>query len=74
MPTYDKSLQLLQEWVKNERLRRHAYAVEAAMEHYAQHFGEDVELWRMTGLLHDLDYERHPSPEEHPFVGGCPSS
>lgn len=39
------------------------------MEHYARLFNEDVELWRMTGLLHDMDYERHPSLEEHPFVG-----
>lgn len=39
------------------------------MEHYAHHFDEDVDLWRMTGLLHDMDYEKHPSEEEHPFVG-----
>lgn len=39
------------------------------MELYARQFGEDVDLWRMTGLLHDMDYERHPTPAEHPFVG-----
>ncbi len=69
MPTYDEALALFHEWTRSESLRKHAYAVEAAMEHYARHFGEDVELWRMTGLLHDLDYERHPTPEEHPRVG-----
>ena len=39
------------------------------MERYAELSGADVDLWRMTGLLHDMDYEKHPSPEEHPFVG-----
>jgi putative nucleotidyltransferase with HDIG domain len=39
------------------------------MEHYARHFDEDVEAWRITGLLHDMDYERHPTLAEHPFVG-----
>lgn len=69
MPSYDDALLLFHEWTQSESLRRHAYAVEAAMEQYAVAFGEDVELWRMTGLLHDMDYERHPSLEEHPFVG-----
>ncbi|ARA92712.1 HAD family hydrolase [Rhodothermaceae bacterium RA] len=69
MPSYDDALALFHEWTASDSLRRHAYAVEAAMEHYACVFGEDVELWRMTGLLHDMDYEKHPTPEEHPFVG-----
>ena len=69
MISYDSALALFHEWTKTERLHRHAYAVEAAMEYYAEKFGEDVNLWRITGLLHDMDYERHPSPEEHPFVG-----
>ena len=69
MPTYDDALALFHEWTKTESLRRHAYAVEAAMEYYAQKFGEDVELWRLTGLLHDMDYEKHPTLDEHPFVG-----
>lgn len=69
MPTYDESLVLFHEWTKTESLRRHAYAVEAAMEFYAQKFGEDVDVWRMTGLLHDMDYEKHPTQDEHPFIG-----
>lgn len=69
MPTYDESLDLFHEWTQSESLRKHAYAVEAGMEFYANHFGEDVALWRMTGLLHDMDYEKHPTPDEHPFVG-----
>jgi putative nucleotidyltransferase with HDIG domain len=68
MPSYDDALKLFHEWTHSESLRRHAYAVEASMEHYANLFGEDLQLWRMTGLLHDMDYERHPSREEHPFV------
>lgn len=69
MPSYDDAVKLFHEWTETESLRRHAYAVEAAMAHYAREFGEDEELWRMTGLLHDMDYEKHPSPEEHPYVG-----
>ncbi len=69
MPTYDDALALFHDWTKTESLRRHAYAVEAAMAHYARLFGEDEETWRIAGLLHDMDYERHPSLEEHPFVG-----
>ncbi len=69
MPSYDDALSLFHEWTTTESLRRHAYAVEAAMAHYALHFGEDEALWRMTGLLHDMDYEKHPTPDKHPFVG-----
>ena len=69
MPTYDEALELFHEWTTSDSLRRHAYAVEAAMEAYAELFDEDVTLWRITGLLHDMDYERHSTPEEHPYVG-----
>jgi len=68
-PSYDDAATLFHEWTEGESLRRHAYAVEAAMAEYARHFGEDEVLWRMTGLLHDMDYEKHPTREEHPFVG-----
>jgi predicted hydrolase (HD superfamily) len=73
MPSYDDALLLFHAWTQSESLRRHAYAVEAAMAEYAAEvFGlpeNEVARWRMAGLLHDMDYERHPSPEEHPFVG-----
>lgn len=68
-PSYEDSLTLFHEWTESESLRKHAYAVEAGMAFYAERFGEDVELWRITGLLHDMDYEKHPTQEEHPFVG-----
>ena len=69
MPTYEEALELFHEWTEGDSLRRHAYAVEAGMHFYAEKLGEDVDLWRMTGLLHDMDYEKHPTQEEHPFVG-----
>jgi putative nucleotidyltransferase with HDIG domain len=69
MPTYADALGLFHDWTETESLRRHAYAVEAAMAEYAERLGEDTERWRIAGLLHDMDYERHPDPSEHPFVG-----
>jgi putative nucleotidyltransferase with HDIG domain len=69
MPSYDDALRLFHEWTHADSLRRHAYAVEAGLGYYARHFGEDETLWRMTGLLHDMDYERYPSPENHPYIG-----
>jgi putative nucleotidyltransferase with HDIG domain len=61
--------QLLTAHTTKENLLKHALAVEAAMRAYARHFDEDEELWGVTGLLHDLDYEKHPNMEEHPFAG-----
>jgi putative nucleotidyltransferase with HDIG domain len=69
-----RALDILHEWVKSESLRKHCYAVADSMKHFAQLRGEDADLWETVGLLHDMDYERHPnlehSPTEgHPFVG-----
>ena len=60
---------LLHEWTEGGGLRAHARGVEASMRAYARKYEENEELWGITGLLHDLDYEKHPSPEEHPQVG-----
>jgi putative nucleotidyltransferase with HDIG domain len=60
---------LLTEFTASENLRKHALAVEACMRAYARKFGEAEDTWGVTGLIHDFDYEKHPTPEEHPFVG-----
>jgi len=61
--------QLLTTYTKNESLLKHALGVEAAMRAYARKFGDDEELWGVTGLIHDFDYELHPTAEEHPAWG-----
>jgi putative nucleotidyltransferase with HDIG domain len=66
MPDRAEAVRLLEEWVENEGLRKHMYAVEAAVRHYAKLRGEDEELWGLAGLLHDLDWEKHP--DQHPLV------
>ena len=60
---------LLCEYTPSESLRKHAKAVEACMRAYARQYGEDEEKWALTGLIHDFDYERWPSAEDHPFRG-----
>ena len=69
LPPRDDLLALLYEHTEGAGLRKHMLAVEAAMRAYARTMGGDEELWGATGLLHDFDYEKHPSREEHPFVG-----
>ena len=65
----EESYDLMREWTQSDSLRKHMLAVEAAMRAYARRFGEDEERWGVTGLLHDMDYEKHPTPAEHPMVG-----
>jgi putative nucleotidyltransferase with HDIG domain len=59
-PTRDEAWQLVEEWVQSDSLRKHLLGVEAAMRAYARKWGEDEEMYAVTGLLHDLDYERYP--------------
>src|SRR5712672_1618851 len=70
----DRAQNILHDWVQSESLRKHCYAVADAMKHFAQLRREDADLWEAVGLLHDMDYERHPNLERsgtegHPFVG-----
>jgi putative nucleotidyltransferase with HDIG domain len=62
-------LQLLQEFTKSESLLKHAYAVETCVKAYAEKLNEDVAYWGNVALLHDFDYEKYPTAEEHPFKG-----
>jgi putative nucleotidyltransferase with HDIG domain len=67
--TRDRAWETLTEHTKSEPLRRHALAVEASVAAYARKFGEDEEFWRATALLHDFDYEIHPTLDKHPQDG-----
>ena len=67
--TRDDAWQLLTEWTQSDSLRKHALAVEAAVRGYARLFGEDEEGWGIVALLHDFDYERYPTLDQHPFRG-----
>jgi putative nucleotidyltransferase with HDIG domain len=69
----DRAQSILHDWVQSESLRKHCYAVADSMKHFAQLRGENADLWEAVGLLHDMDYERHPNIERsptqgHPFV------
>jgi putative nucleotidyltransferase with HDIG domain len=68
-PTRDDAWQLFCEWTESDSLRKHALGVEAAMRAYARKYGEDEELWAVAGIVHDLDYERHPDLDTgHPRI------
>lgn len=69
LPTREAALALLHEWVPNVNLRKHCYAVEAAMRAYARKMSGDEERWALAGLIHDFDWERHPDLERHPVKG-----
>ncbi len=65
----EQAWELLCEYTKKDNLIKHALAVEAGMKAYARKFNEDEEVWGIVGLLHDFDYERYPTAQEHPFKG-----
>src|SRR5438270_11934222 len=68
MPTRNDAYKLMTSHVKNENLQKHILAVEAAMRFYARKYGEDEELWAMTGLLHDAAEEEYPDLREHTYM------
>jgi putative nucleotidyltransferase with HDIG domain len=65
----EEGLSLVREYVKSESLVKHMLSVEACMRFYAEKFGEDVETWGLLGLIHDFDWEIHPTLEQHPIEG-----
>jgi putative nucleotidyltransferase with HDIG domain len=65
----ESATELMHEYVQNENLRKHMYSVAEAMRAYAQKFGEDEDKWAAVGILHDFDWEIHPTAEEHPIKG-----
>jgi predicted hydrolase (HD superfamily) len=67
--TREEAIALVREFIKNEGLVRHMLCVEAAMRFYAEKFGEDIETWGLLGLIHDFDWEIHPTLNEHPSKG-----
>src|SRR6516162_8869529 len=73
-PLAARAQAILHDWVQSESLRKHCYAVADSMKQFAKSRGQDADLWEAVGLLHDMDYERHPNLERsatngHPFVG-----
>ena len=71
LPSRAQSVALLETWVSNPNLRKHMLGVEAAMRAYAKHYSEDEEFWGQAGLLHDFDYERYPTLQDHPYKGAA---
>ncbi len=69
MITREQALEILHEYTKSEGLRKHALAVEACVTSYARHYGEDEAKWSVTALLHDFDWEIHPTLPDHPMKG-----
>ena len=69
MPDRAAAWNLLTEYTQSESLRKHALAVESCMRAYARKFGADEELWGVVGLIHDFDYEKYPTAQEHPYKG-----
>jgi putative nucleotidyltransferase with HDIG domain len=69
IPRLDRHWKLLTEFTQSESLRKHALAVEACMRAYARKFSADEELWGTVGLIHDFDYEKYPTAQEHPYKG-----
>ena len=69
--TRERAWETLTKYTQSEALRRHALAVEASTGWYARYFGEDEELWRVVALLHDFDYEIHPTLDQHPQDGAA---
>jgi putative nucleotidyltransferase with HDIG domain len=69
LPSRESAWGLLCEYTQSENLRKHMLAVEACMRAYAKKFGESEDEYSLAGLLHDFDYEKYPTPAEHPFVG-----
>lgn len=67
--TRSEAFELLREFTRSDSLIKHALSVEAAMRHYAAHFGHDEELWGVVGLIHDFDYQRWPNPPDHTREG-----
>ncbi|HTR97476.1 MAG TPA: HD domain-containing protein [Candidatus Acidoferrales bacterium] len=69
LPTRGQALALLNEWVQNPALRKHCLCVECAMRAYARKLGGDEARWGLAGLIHDFDWERHPTADLHPMKG-----
>lgn len=69
VPSREEAVDLLLKYTKSVSLQKHAFGVEQVMRAYAKKYDEDVEMWGITGLLHDFDYESYPTAEEHPYAG-----